>query len=37
MGGWSWEDYRAAPVPLIDAIITAINAEAERYGTNDDE
>lgn len=32
MGGWSYQDYRAAPMPMIAAIIDAINDEAKRYG-----
>jgi hypothetical protein len=37
MGGWSYQTFRDAPTPLIDAIITAINKEAELYGSHDDD
>lgn len=29
MGGWSWDDYCAAPTDLIDDIITLINEEQD--------
>jgi len=32
MGGWTYADYRACPMPLLAAIVDAINDEARRAG-----